>query len=434
MLRSEMQTVLVPEAALETLTDPKYLLFQVLARALQVQNRVHDQLDIASRPVNVPFDEPSSYRMPDEQKSITVADQLTGNLHIRSSVIGSIEGTHLSPSPKLQSTDDVTCVVDSRPELYGWVSEHRVLGVDDTDIWASVRHLGHGSFGSVDEVRRTNTKLPTVVLKRVKLGTQKKKAQKILSIIREEAATLGRLRHQNIVTLVGSYEDRTNPRYPFYCLLMLPVGENHLEGFLEMASEPDLEPNDQSRYRSWIQSWYANLASALAYMHDEGVQHQDIKPTNIIHRGDHIFFTDFSSARNFKVGQTTSTANPGRSTAMYAAPEYTLALGNSTARFGRAFDVFGLGCVFCDMLTVENNHTVSDLHDFLLSVDQATEQEAETLRGKLRYSEKIPSIHEWSKDGSTLFDGCISWMLMVDRLARPTAADVWKYCRQAHPS
>lgn len=105
-----------------------------------------------------------------------------------------------------------------------------------------------------------------------------------------------------------------------------------------------------------------------------------------------MFLTGFSSSGAFKVGQTTSTANPARLTAMYAAPEALAEPTDSYPRYGRSFDVFGLGCVFCDMLTVEGGGAVSGFTDFLLLYGAPT---AMAFRGGLRYSEYIPRIHEW---------------------------------------
>jgi len=156
-------------------------------------------------------------------------------------------------------------------------------------------------------------------------------------------------------------------------------------------------------------------------MHSQGVRHQDIKPSNIIHKDGRIFFTDFSSSARFQVGHTTSTNDPARSTAKYAAPESAL---GSDGRYGRAFDVFGLGCVFCDMLSVELGRAVKDFWGYLLENGDGR---------KLLYSENLASIHKWFVDTqpieSSFFKNCISEMLQQDRELRPTASDVLKTCR-----
>ena len=311
---------------------------------------------------------------------------------------------------------------DHHPESYGWYQEHLILESYDTEPWTSVQHLGHGSLGVVDEVRRTATHLPTLVRKRVQLPTQRRTAAKIRAIMQEEAAVLGRLHHPNIITLIGSYEDRTRDKHSVYCLLLHPVGENDLESFLAIASEPDLDTELRDRYQSWIRRWYADLASALMYMHCNGVRHQDIKPSNIIHKGNHVFFTDFSSSGNFKVGQTTSTANPARATAMYASPEVS-DTSSTMARHGRPSDVFGLGCVFCDMLTVEGGRTVSAFHDYLLKEENEV---------RLRYSERSLSILQWLVEIGIYVKPrkLIADMLLRDQELRPSAEGVYDHWKR----
>ncbi|KAF3038186.1 hypothetical protein E8E12_008651 [Didymella heteroderae] len=230
------------------------------------------------------------------------------------------------------SSSDVSVI---SPEAYWWSRGHQILGPRDEEPMTILQHLGHGSVGIVEEVRRTEM-FPTLVRKRAQLPAQKRLAEKTTAVIEEEIATLRNLRHPNNVSLVGSYEDRRQIRHASYCLLMLPVGDNDLDSFLAVVSDPDLQRDVKDQYTSWIKSWYTDLASALAYMHANGVRHQDFKPSNIIHKGDHIFFTDFGSCGKFQVGQTTSTLHPARTTEMYAAPEADFAMAG---RCGRAFDI-----------------------------------------------------------------------------------------------
>ncbi|KAF2496352.1 kinase-like protein, partial [Lophium mytilinum] len=136
----------------------------------------------------------------------------------------------------------------------------------------------------------------------------------------------------------------------FYCLLMSPVGESDLQAFMdELGAREPTEVEIR-----WLMDWFPCLTSALAYMHDQGVRHQDIKPSNIVHRGSQIFFTDFSSSSRFKIGHTTSTENPARTSAMYAAPEMLdyLQDDGTLSKHGRAADIFSLGCVFSEMATI----------------------------------------------------------------------------------
>jgi serine/threonine protein kinase len=308
---------------------------------------------------------------------------------------------------------------DVHPTAFGWAGDHLILGPTDEDILIATNPLGHGSLGVVEEVRRIGGQFPTLVRKRVDLPLPKRKAAAYLKIVQEEARILRSLVHPHIVTLIGSYEDMKQPRRPSYCLLMSPVGENDLEAFLTIVGEHDIASEFSIRWRDCIRNWMACLASALKYMHASGIRHQDIKPSNIIHKGDHVFFTDFSSSSSFKIGHTTSTENPARSTPMYGAPEVT----SDRGKHGRTTDIFSLGCVFSDMLSVAEGRTVPGFQDFLRNDGQPAETDIKHVPRALSYSEKVPTIEDWFAD-SHIFNTHVSQMLHPDRKVRPTATEV----------
>jgi serine/threonine protein kinase len=102
-----------------------------------------------------------------------------------------------------------------------------------------------------------------------------------LAIIQEEAKNLASLVHTHIIALIGSYEGFQHKNCHFYFLLMAPVGVNDLKNFLDIAGEQiENEPMSlvSMTWRGWINSWFACLFSALAYKHEQGIRHQDIKP------------------------------------------------------------------------------------------------------------------------------------------------------------
>ena len=308
---------------------------------------------------------------------------------------------------------------ETQPEIFGWTEGHFVLGPADKDVCISTNPLGHGSLGVVEEVRRIDGQFPTLVRKRISMPVQKSKAAAYLKIVQEEARILRSLVHPHIVTLIGSYEDMKQSKRSSYCLLMSPVGDGDLEAFLNDVGEYDVASDSSIRSRNCISNWMGCLASALEYMHASGIRHQDIKPSNIIHKGDHILFTDFSSSSSFKVGHTTSTENPARSTPMYGAPEVTFDRG----RHGCATDIFSLGCVFSDMLSVVEGRTVSDLQDYLRNDGNAAATDTRPFPRGLSYSEKVPAIKNWFAE-SHVFNAHVAQMLHPDRKMRPTAGKV----------
>jgi serine/threonine-protein kinase len=93
------------------------------------------------------------------------------------------------------------------------------------------------------------------------------------------------------------------------------------------------------------------VASALAYAHEQGVLHRDIKPGNILLHDEHAFVTDFGVSRAMTVAGTDSLTETGIAigTPSYMSPEQAQA---EVEIDGRA-DIYALGCVLYEMLAGE---------------------------------------------------------------------------------
>jgi serine/threonine protein kinase len=102
---------------------------------------------------------------------------------------------------------------------------------------------------------------------------------------------------------------------------------------------------------------------------------------------------------------------------MYAAPEVTYRSSGmgGLRRHGRSSDIFALGCVFCDMISVWKGQSLSEFHEYLSQADSAS-------YGSFRYSDAIPMVEE-KLQSSILFFQCVQPMLAFDRSSRPTAAE-----------
>jgi eukaryotic-like serine/threonine-protein kinase len=87
-------------------------------------------------------------------------------------------------------------------------------------------------------------------------------------------------------------------------------------------------------------------ADALAYAHEQGVVHCDVKPENILLQKGHVLIGDYGIARAANVGEPSSRSGPLFGTPQYMSPEQ--ALGNTDID-GRS-DVYSLGCVLYEML------------------------------------------------------------------------------------
>ena len=284
--------------------------------------------------------------------------------------------------------------------------------------------LGHGRVGVVEKVRCQQPGFLYLVRKRINISCGSTyQTTRAIEAINREIRTLRNLGHLHIIKIIGSYQEKIASRH-FYFLLMFPVGNNDLEGFLMAAAEVIRQgtPPKALQYSRWLRKWFGCLASALAYMHSQGVHHEDIKPRNIVHRREEIYFTDFSSAREVDLAsQVTSTESPALATRIYAASDVFPDEHGNNSRHGSKSDVFSLGTVFIEMLTVLDGKNIGSLR--------------EGLPAKSPYHKITHTFDDWfaSKVSTHMYTKCVKPMLAPERQDRPTATEVVDCIRGSQP-
>ncbi|KAK8207157.1 hypothetical protein IWZ01DRAFT_355526 [Phyllosticta capitalensis] len=188
------------------------------------------------------------------------------------------------------------------------------------------------------------------------------------------------LEHPNIAKLVCSYSQAGT------IAILTPQAPATLDDYLQhpMAStRPGL-----------LLSWINDLTQALSYIHANDLTHQSIRPTKILLDGHRIFFstfgiyTDRSSSPPGSPPRSSLSPPPSPNTIrpltdaayIYAAPEivarsrsasqaqhfhgqYTSSSG-SPHRYRASADVFSLGCVALEMLSVVKGQTTSNLRSY----------------------------------------------------------------------
>jgi serine/threonine protein kinase len=280
-----------------------------------------------------------------------------------------------------------------------------------------VGSLGSGSLGEVDEVqmqtRNSSPFIPTTMArKRIRISRWKDKANRETWIVRNEVENMKTLIHPNIVRVLGCYEERIASRGHSVYVLMYPVGDQHLGDFLQYIC-----PGNPHK-TAWIRNWFSCLASALAHMHLHNIHHEDIKPSNIIHRNDQIFFADFGSSRKLKAGQATSTESPASATKMFAAPEAMISDEGVVLRHGSKTDVFSLGLVFLEMFIVMHGREIISFRKHLFRSDQWEYGHYHQV------TERIPTVLNDTCLRSSFYKECIVPMLLTERQDRPSATQV----------
>ncbi|KAL0332154.1 UNVERIFIED_CONTAM: LRR receptor-like serine/threonine-protein kinase RPK2 [Sesamum calycinum] len=190
--------------------------------------------------------------------------------------------------------------------------------------------IGNGGFGATYKAEIAPGIL--VAIKRLAVGRFQGVQQ-----FNAEIKTLGRLRHPNLVTLIGYHASETEM---FLIYNYLPGG--NLEKFIQERS---------TRAVDWriLHKIALDISRALAYLHDQCVPrvlHRDVKPSNILLDEDYnAYLSDFGLARLLGTSETHATTGVA-GTFGYVAPEYAM-----TCRVSDKADVYSYGVVLLELIS-----------------------------------------------------------------------------------
>ena len=158
---------------------------------------------------------------------------------------------------------------------------------------------------------------------------------------RREIRVATQLQHPNILSVLDSGVAEIAPGVNFLWFTMpLVRGVNVWERFEQTGA---FAPDEVVRIGRAV-------ADALAFAHEKGVVHRDIKPDNILLEGDRVLVADFGVARAVsEVHEKLTATGMVVGTPTYMSPEQ--ASGDREID-GRS-DVFALGCVLYELLAGE---------------------------------------------------------------------------------
>lgn len=197
--------------------------------------------------------------------------------------------------------------------------------------YAIVRPLDQGASGLVyegwDPEQHRSVAIKTIAPSRL----QEPDGHRLLARMHDEAQLFGTLAHPNIAAL---YEYGEVQNVPFIALELLSgkTLKEHLEAGDRFAL-------------ARVVDILCQILDALAYMHDKGVVHLDLKPANIILSADHrVKLTDFGISRleeHPADRYDTIMGTPG-----YMSPEQWMG-----QRLDRRSDLFSVGAILYELLT-----------------------------------------------------------------------------------
>jgi serine/threonine protein kinase len=236
------------------------------------------------------------------------------------------------------------------------------------------RHIQNGSAhfeelekigkGGSAEVARVRHKLSgrEYACKRIKRAPGVKIQRNQLIEFKAEVGVLRRVSHHHLVSFVASFTDLSS-----FSLILNPVAKDVLKSMLERQSRDQPLPE---RDVSSLRRAFGCLAIALAYLHKENVRHKDIKPGNILLSDGLVYLCDFGISRAWSKAEHSTTEDEVlKLTPRYCAPEVMYNKPRNTGT-----DVWSLGCVFLEMISVVKGYPIEELNNFLLkaSDDQSS--------------------------------------------------------------
>ncbi|KAI3733770.1 hypothetical protein L6452_13226 [Arctium lappa] len=202
--------------------------------------------------------------------------------------------------------------------------------VQATGNFTSRNCIGNGGFGST--YRAEISPGITVAVKRLTVEMCQGVPQ-----FKAEIRSLGRIRHPNLITLIGYYASLSEM---FLVYNYLPGGS--LEEFI-------CEKRNHVIGLETVHKIAIDVAAALAFLHDEcnpRILHRDVKPSNILLDKDlKPYLSDFGLSRlleGFETHVTTGVAG----TFGYVAPEYAL-----TCRASDKVDVYSYGVMLLELIS-----------------------------------------------------------------------------------
>jgi len=212
----------------------------------------------------------------------------------------------------------------SDDELDGVKKENEGVGLDDFEV---LKLVGQGAFGKVYQVRKKGTaEIYAMKVMRKDKVVEKNHAE----YMKAERDILTKVDHPFVVQLRYSFQTK----YRLYLVLDF-INGGHL--FFQLYQ--------QGLFREELARIYtAEIVSAVAHLHANGIMHRDLKPENILLDADgHAMLTDFGVAKEF---DENTRSNSMCGTVEYMAPEIVQGRGHD-----KAADWWSVGILLFEMLT-----------------------------------------------------------------------------------
>lgn len=194
-----------------------------------------------------------------------------------------------------------------------------------------ISEIGQGAMGIV--YKATDPLIDrTVAIKTINLGLAQEEKEEYEGRFYQEAKAAGRLSHPNIVTI---YDVGKSGEVAYIAM-----------EFLQGRELRDVLNDEQILPVAQVLDIVLQVALGLAYAHEHGIVHRDVKPSNImVIRDGHVKITDFGIARMESASVRTQTGMVLGSP-KYMSPEQVMG-----KLIDQRSDIFSLGVMLYEMLT-----------------------------------------------------------------------------------
>jgi hypothetical protein len=217
------------------------------------------------------------------------------------------------------------------------VQEERdaILRARHDSRWTKGKLLGKGTFGAAYEAIDDLTGGKSAVKQFYFVaGADDAAEEQFFESLANEIAILSKLSHPNIV-------------HYFHC----ERGETEINIFMEICEHSiddivQARAANRGRLELAAPSIIRQTLLAVAYLHERGIIHRDIKPQNMLVRGDQMKLTDFGTAKQLRSSDEDTHDTQG--TLRFMAPEVY-----KSQSYNWSCDIWSVGCLLCELLAVD---------------------------------------------------------------------------------
>lgn len=236
--------------------------------------------------------------------------------------------------------------------------------------------VGEGSYGMVLKCKHKETG-QVVAIKKFLESEDDKMVKKIAM---REVRMLKQLRHENLVNLIEVFRRKKRLYLVFE--------------FVDHTVLDDLERCPNGLDEDTVRKVLYQVLKGVEFCHLHNIIHRDIKPENIlVSKGQVVKLCDFGFARTL--------AQPGEAytdyvaTRWYRAPE--LLVGDT--KYGRAVDIWAVGCLVAEMLTGEplfpGDSDIDQLYHIVKCFGNLTQRHREIFyKNPLFVGMRLPEVRE----------------------------------------